>query len=239
MTQFYPAAQRGRTDFGWLQSWHGFSFGRFIDRSRMGFASMRVLNDDIVAPGKGFDTHPHDNMEIVTIVLSGALQHRDSMGNASVIRPGDIQRMSAGSGLQHSEQNASDVEPVHLLQLWFFPQQRNVTPSYAQKHFDNAEKHGRFRLLASQDGRDDAITLGQDVDIAMAHLDGDQSTAYPVRAGRQVWVQMARGSAQINGQMMQAGDALAVSDAGILQFDHGSGAEILLLDMAPYTFDAD
>src|SRR4051812_46675599 len=170
MITIRPAAQRGHTDFGWLDSWHTFSFGDYMDYDHMGFHSLRVINDDKVAPGGGFPTHPHRDMEIITWVLDGALEHKDSIGTGSVIRPGELQRMTAGTGIQHSEFNASKADPVHLLQIWIYPEKRGLAPSYAQKSFPAAERKGQLKLVASHDGRDGSVSFHQDASLYAAAL---------------------------------------------------------------------
>ena len=227
-----PAQERGAADLGWLKSFHTFSFGRYIDRSHMGFGSLRVINDDIVAPGQGFGMHEHDNMEIITYVLSGALEHKDSMGNGSIIKPGNIQYMSAGSGVAHSEFNPSATDPVHLLQIWIIPSVRDAAPAYAEKHVSDADKKGRLCLLASSDGREGSLKIRQDADMYATLLNGSDSITHHVKPGRQVWLHVARGSVQLNGQNLSAGDGAAVTDENIT-LSQGHDADMLLFDMAP------
>lgn len=223
---------RGHADFGWLDSRHTFSFGRYIDRNHMGFGPLRVINDDRVAGGGGFPTHPHADMEIITYILDGALQHRDSLGTGSVIRPGDVQRMSAGTGIEHSEFNASKTDPVHLLQIWIVPETKGIAPSYEQKAFTQAEKRGQLRLVASRGGRDGSVSLHRDADMFATLLDAGQSVRHTLRDGRAAWVQVARGSVSLNGTRLEAGDGVAIEDAGELAFDGARDAEVLVFDMA-------
>ena len=223
---------RGHADFGWLDSRYTFSFGRYIDRNHMGFGPLRVINDDRVAGGGGFPTHPHADMEIITYILDGALQHRDSLGTGSVIRPGDVQRMSAGTGIEHSEFNASKTDPVHLLQIWIVPETKGIAPSYEQKAFTQAEKRGQLRLVASRGGRDGSVSLHRDADMFATLLDAGQSVRHTLRDGRAAWVQVARGSVSLNGTRLEAGDGVAIEDAGELAFDGARDAEVLVFDMA-------
>jgi redox-sensitive bicupin YhaK (pirin superfamily) len=197
----------------------------------MGFETLRVINDDRVAPGKGFGAHPHENMEIVSYVLEGELAHKDSLGQASVIKPGDVQRMSAGSGVTHSEFNPSTTEGVHFLQIWFLPEKQNIPASYAQRHFPEEERRGKWRLVLSQTGREGSLSLNQDVDIYMGLLDGDESLSYQLRPKRGAWVHVAKGDLFVNGMPLQAGDGLQVEEGEELLFTQGKGAELLLFDM--------
>lgn len=233
MLTLRKAEERGRANFGWLDSRHSFSFGHYYDPEHMGFGSLRVINDDRVAPGGGFPTHPHANMEIVTYVLAGALEHKDSLGNGSVIRPGDVQRMTAGTGIRHSEFNASRTEPVHLLQIWILPEQQGLTPGYEQTTFAEADKRGKLRLIGSRGGRDGSVTIHQDVDLYATLLDDGQGVSHALAAGRQAWVQVAQGTATLNGDQLYPGDGVAVTEAGKLDLVGTSAdAEILLFDMA-------
>ena len=227
------AEERGRADFGWLDSRHTFSFGHYHDPEHMGFGPLRVINDDRVAPGGGFPTHPHSDMEIISYVLDGALEHRDSLGTGSVIRPGDVQRMSAGTGIRHSEFNASKTEPVHFLQIWIIPEQRGLAPGYEQKAFGDDEKRNRLRLVGSRNGRDGSVTIHRDVDLYATRLDDGATVRHEVRAGRAAWVQVARGTATLNGTQLHPGDGVAVASAGPIALTGTSDdAEILLFDMA-------
>jgi quercetin 2,3-dioxygenase len=227
------AEERGRANFGWLDSHHTFSFGHYYDPAHMGFGPLRVINDDRVAPGGGFPTHPHADMEIVSYVLEGGLQHKDSIGTGSVIRPGDVQRMSAGTGIRHSEFNASKEEPVHFLQIWIVPEQRGLPPGYQQKTFTPEEKRGKLRLVGSRAGRDGSVTIHRDVDLYATLLGAGESVSHDLAPGRIAWVQLAGGSASINGTPLAAGDGVAVQDAGRLTLTGTDEAEILLFDMAP------
>ena len=226
------ADTRGHADFGWLDSHHSFSFGEYHDPARMGFRTLRVINDDRVAGGGGFPTHPHRDMEIVSYVLEGALEHRDSIGTGSVIRPGDVQRMSAGSGIRHSEFNSSKSEPVHFLQIWILPEKQGIAPGYEQKTFSREEKQNRLRLVAARDGRDGAITLHQDVDLYATLLDAGAEARHAVRPGRGIWVQAAQGGAVVNGVTLTEGDGLALDeiDEVVLTGVEGGG-DLLLFDL--------
>jgi quercetin 2,3-dioxygenase len=232
MIRIRPARRRGQTALGWLDSRHTFSFGDYYDPEHMGFRSLRVLNDDRVAPGGGFGTHPHRDMEIVTYVLGGALAHRDSLGTGSVIKAGDVQRMTAGTGIRHSEFNASADEPVHFLQIWLLPERRGLAPGYEQRTVPEAEKRGRLRLVASHDGRDGSLTIHQDADVYAAVLDPGERASHRLRPGRHAWVQVARGSVTLNGQPLRAGDGAAVSDETSLDLAGTEPAEVLLFDLA-------
>lgn len=226
------AGERGVADFGWLDSRHSFSFGHYHDPDHMGFGPLRVINEDRVAPGGGFPTHPHRDMEIITYVLDGALEHRDSIGTGSVIRPGDVQRMSAGTGIRHSEFNASDTEPVHFLQIWIIPETRGLKPGYEQKTFPATGKAGRLCLMGSRTGRDGSITIHQDADLYATLLEVGEGVSHELASDRIAWIQVARGSAVINGLALQAGDGLAISGKGTLNLTGGSRAEVLIFDMA-------
>lgn len=227
-----PAEDRGRADFGWLDSRHSFSFGEYWDPRHMGFGPLRVINDDRVAPGGGFPTHPHRDMEIVSYVLDGALQHRDSLGNGSVIRPGDVQRMSAGTGIRHSEFNASATDPVHFLQIWILPEKTGLAPGYEQTRFEAEDKRGRLRLIASHDGRDGSVTIHADVAVYATLLDEEVQVTHDLVPGRIAWVQMARGEAIVAGQRLRAGDGLSIDTHGMITLEGIDDAEIVLFDMA-------
>jgi redox-sensitive bicupin YhaK (pirin superfamily) len=231
MLTLRPSDQRGRFDFGWLDTRHTFSFGEYHDPAHMGFRALRVINEDRVAPGGGFPTHPHRDMEILTYVVEGALEHRDSLGNGSVIRRGDIQRMTAGTGVRHSEQNASSVEPVRFLQIWVLPAERGLAPGYAQRHFDDAEKRDQLRLVASPDGGDGSVSLHQDVRLYAALLAAGTSVAHPFAAGRHGWVQLIDGRAAVGGVELAAGDGVAVSEVAELPIIALADAELLLFDL--------
>ncbi len=223
---------RGRADFGWLNSRHTFSFGQYFDAKHMGFGPLRVINDDRVAAGGGFPTHPHADMEIISYVLDGALEHKDSLGTGSVIKPGDVQRMSAGTGIRHSEFNASKTEPVHFLQVWIMPERKGIAPSYEQKAFALSEKRGKLRLVGSRDGRDGSVTINRDVDMYATLLDDGKAVRHTLRSGRGAWVQVAQGSAVLNGETLKSGDGAAIETPGELTLQGVSGAEVLLFDMA-------
>lgn len=225
--------ERGTVDFGWLQSFHTFSFGHYFDRHYMGFGPLRVINEDYVQPEKGFGTHPHDNMEILTYILEGALQHKDSMGTGSIIRPGDIQRMSAGTGVTHSEFNPSSDEIVHLLQIWILPAKENIRPSYAQKHFPEDERRNRLTLLASQSGRNGSLSLCQDTDLYTCVLQNGHVLRFEPKPQRLQWIQVAKGEVYLNDQVLKAGDGAAVKQESHLVFEKANDAEFLLFDMTP------
>lgn len=225
--------ERGHADFGWLDSRHSFSFGQYHDPRFMGFGPLRVINDDRVAGGGGFPAHPHDNMEIISYVLEGGLAHKDSLGSTSVIRPGDVQRMSAGTGIRHSEFNASATDPVHFLQIWILPEARGLAPSYEEKRFEAADKAGRLCLIAARGGREGAVHINQDVDLYAAVLKAGDELRHSFRAGRHGWLQVARGSLGVNGMALGEGDGLAIAEeAAITLAGSGAGAEVLLFDMA-------
>lgn len=226
------AEERGRADFGWLDSRHTFSFGEYFDPRHMGFGPLRVINDDRVAGGGGFPTHPHRDMEIISYVLDGALEHRDTLGTHSVIRPGDVQRMTAGTGVRHSEYNASDTESVHFLQIWIIPERQGLAPGYAQKAFSDTEKRDRLRLVASRDGRDGAITIHRDVDLYATLLSAGKSVTHEIAAGRGAWVHAARGALSLNGEALRTGDGVSVLGPAVLTLSATEETEALLFDMA-------
>ena len=233
MITIRSAQDRGAANFGWLDSRHTFSFGNYYDPNHMGFADLRVINEDKVTPGQGFGTHGHRDMEIISYVLEGALEHKDSIGTGSIIRPGDVQRMSAGTGIQHSEYNASKTEPVHFLQIWILPDQKGIAPGYEQKTFTDEEKRGRLRLVGSRDGRDGSITIHQNVDLYAAALHQGESVTYSVANGRVAWLQVARGAVQLNDQTLTVGDGAAISDETLITLQGAANdAEVLLFDMA-------
>jgi hypothetical protein len=229
MITIRPAAARGHFDFGWLDTHHTFSFGEYHDPQHMGFRVLRVINEDRVQPGRGFGTHGHQDMEIVTYVLAGALEHRDSLGTGSIIRPGDVQRMSAGTGVTHSEYNPSRSEPVHLLQIWIAPERRGLTPSYEQTHF--ADTRNALQLLASHDGRNGSVTVHQDVAVFAARLDARQALTHSMALKRHAWVQIARGTVTLNDQSLAEGDGAAASDERSLQIVATQNADVLLFDL--------
>ena len=231
MNEIRRSDERGYADHGWLRSYHTFSFADYHDPRHMGFGSLRVINEDRVEPGQGFGTHGHRDMEIISYVLEGALAHKDSMGNGSVIVPGDVQRMSAGSGVRHSEYNEEKKGVTHFLQIWIEPAQRGIPPSYEQKHFDAAQKRGRLRLIASPDGRDGSVTIHQDAFVYAALLDGAERVTHELARGRKAYVHVARGEVVVNGEKLSAGDALK-TDAPEVVAERGVKAEILLFDLA-------
>lgn len=226
------AEERGKAKFGWLDSKHTFSFGHYYDPEHLGFGPLRVINEDRVAPGAGFPTHPHANMEIISYVLDGALEHKDSLGTGSVIRPGDVQRMTAGTGVRHSEFNASKSDPVHFLQIWIIPEAEGLEPSYEEKAFAEEEKRGRLRLVASRTGREGSLTVHRDVDLYATIVGPDESVSHRLESGRRAWVQVARGSVKVNGKELRAGDGAAVSEPGDLEIVGVADAEVLLFDIA-------
>ena len=231
MLNHRKAEERGRADLGWLDSRHTFSFGHYFDPEHMGVGPLRVINDDRVAAGAGFPTHPHSDMEIISYVLSGGLQHKDSMGTGSVIRPGDVQRMSAGTGIRHSEFNHSRQEPVHFLQIWILPDRAGLKPGYEQKPFPLADEPGRLHLIAARDGRDGAVTLHQDVDLHAGRLRAGDALTHRLAADRIAWLQVARGAVELAGTELRAGDGAAISRTGEIGISVPDGAEILLFDM--------
>jgi hypothetical protein len=233
MITIRPAQDRGTANFGWLDSRHTFSFGEYYDPNHMGFADLRVINEDKVAPAQGFGTHGHRDMEIISYVLEGALEHKDSLGTGSIIRPGDVQRMSAGRGIRHSEYNASKTEPVHFLQIWILPEQKGIEPGYEQKTFTEDEKRSRLRLVGSQDGRDGSITIHQNVNLYAATLQSGDTIHHTFADGRVAWVQVARGAIQLNEQMLTAGDGAAITqELQVTLHATSDHAEVLLFDMA-------
>ncbi len=225
------AEERGKADFGWLDSRHTFSFGHYYDPTQMGFGPLRVINEDRVAPGGGFPTHPHSDMEILSYVIDGGLEHRDSLGTGSVIRPGDVQRMSAGTGVRHSEFNASETEPVHFLQIWIIPEKRGIAPCYEQKTFTADEKRGRLKLIGSRDGREGSVTIHQDIALYASLLKPGEAVAHEVAAGRGAWVQVARGKVLIDGREANAGDGFAMEGPAHVGVEGVVSAEILLFDL--------
>ncbi len=223
---------RGAADHGWLKSKHTFSFADYHDPSMMGFAKLRVINEDWIEPGQGFGTHPHRNMEIVTYMIDGALEHKDSMGNGSVIRPGELQRMTAGTGVMHSEFNHSGEEQAHLLQIWILPEQNGLEPGYEQKPFPKEEKHNQWRIVGSRDGRDGSLTIHQDINISSTVLDEDREIDYAFDGHRRGFLQVVRGNVEIDGEQLSAGDAVATQDQSALSVKAVEEAELLLFDMA-------
>jgi redox-sensitive bicupin YhaK (pirin superfamily) len=233
MITLRPSSDRGQANLGWLDSRHTFSFGNYYDPMHMGFGTLRVINEDKVTPSQGFPTHGHRDMEIITYVLDGSLAHKDSIGNGSIMRPGDVQRMSAGTGIMHSEYNASDTDPVHLLQIWVLPAAQGIEPSYEQTYFAPEEKLNQLRLVGSQEGRDGSVTIHQDLDLYATVLQPEASITHTLAANRQAWIQVAKGAIKLNGHDLTAGDGAAVSEAIALTLTGASeDAEVLLFDMA-------
>ena len=232
MITLRPSEQRGGADHGWLKTRHSFSFNTYNDPKHMHFRALRVINEDWVAPGQGFGTHPHDNMEIITYVLEGALEHKDSLGTGSIIRPGDAQRMSAGTGIRHSEYNASETDQVHMLQIWIMPNQRNVTPGYEQKTFPAAEKQGKLRVIAAPDGRDGAVTIHADTNLYASTLKSGEKVQHTLAPTRAAWLQVAKGEVELNGKKLKQGDGASASDEPNLGIAATTDAEILLFDLA-------
>lgn len=231
MIELRRAQERGHANHGWLDSYHSFSFADYYDPHHMGFGPLRVINEDRVAGGQGFGMHGHRDMEIITYVLDGELAHRDSMGNGSVIGPGDVQRMSAGSGVRHSEFNHSPERTVHLLQIWIEPDVRGIAPEYEEKRFDAADKRGRLRLIASPDGRDGSVAIHQDARVYAGCFDGAEQALLNLAPGRRAYVHVARGAIAVNGNVLSAGDALKAHAANDLLFDDGRQAEVLVFDL--------
>ncbi len=232
MIALRKASERGYADHGWLRSYHSFSFADYYDATHMGFGNLRVINEDRVQPGMGFGTHGHRDMEIISYVLEGALEHKDSMGNGSVIRPGDVQRMSAGKGVMHSEYNPSKADLVHFLQIWIEPNVTGIRPSYEEKHFDAASKRGRLRLVASPDGREGSVTIHQDACLYSALIDGVEKVTHRLAPGRRAYVHVALGSLTVDAQPLVAGDALKLEKQTEIIFEKGDKCEVLLFDLA-------
>ena len=231
MNQLRKADERGHANHGWLDSYHSFSFADYHDPHHMGFGALRVINEDRVAPGSGFGTHGHRDMEIITYVLEGELGHKDSIGNGSVIRPGDVQRMSAGSGIRHSEYNHAQKEQTHFLQIWIEPSVRGIAPGYEEKRFEAADKRGRLRLVASPDGADGSVLIHQDARLYAGLFDGAETATLDLAPGRRAYVHVARGSVSVNGVALQAGDALKVSEEAAVALADGQEAEVLVFDL--------
>lgn len=227
------ANERGHFDFGWLNTSHTFSFGHYYDPKFMGYESLRVINDDRVEAGQGFPTHGHQDMEIISYVLEGGLAHKDSMGNGAVIRPGDVQRMSAGTGVTHSEFNHDQANTTGFLQIWFLPDEKNRQPGYEQKNFPEDQKRGQLKLVVSREGRDDSISIGQDVDIYAGLFDGDETAKHQLQAERKAWLHVARGAVEVNGKTLSEGDGAAFDAGEEIGLGSGQQAEVLLFDMAP------
>jgi quercetin 2,3-dioxygenase len=233
MLTIRKAADRGVSTLSWLNSQHSFSFGSYQDPQHMGFSDLRVINEDRVVPGAGFGTHSHRDMEIISYVLTGELSHQDSLGNGSSMRPGDVQRMSAGTGVTHSEMNASPGNPVHFLQIWILPEVDGLAPSYEQKHFEIAERQDQWRLIGSRDGRDRSVTIHQDINLYTATLSANAQLNYDLEAGRRAWLQVTRGAVTLNDQELKAGDGAAVADLNSLSITGiEANTEVLLFDLA-------
>ena len=230
MMTLRKANERGHADHGWLDSYHTFSFAGYYDPEHMGYRSLRVINDDKVAPGAGFGTHPHRDMEIITYVLNGALEHKDSMGNGRIIKPGEVQYMAAGTGVQHSEFNPSDKDPVHLLQIWIMPDRKGAKPNYAEKSLAKAAP-GKWHLAVSKTGRDGSIAINQDAELHVAKLQPGDAVTHELRPGRHAWVHMAEGELAINGERLNGGDAMAVSDEGRIALVASKDSQVLLFDL--------
>ena len=232
-TALRRSEDRGHANHGWLDSYHSFSFADYYDPAHMQYSVLRVINEDVIAPAKGFGMHGHNDMEIITYMLKGALQHKDSMGNGSVIQAGDVQRMTAGTGVRHSEFNASNQHAAHLLQIWLLPNRNNITPSYEEKHFDQASKKNQWRLVASRDAREGSVLVHQDIDLYATLLDKDQALSYAPRLGRSLYVQIASGEVELNGTKLLAGDAMMIEvlEATTIEIVSKTDAEILLFDL--------
>ncbi|MFN3193105.1 MAG: pirin family protein [Aureliella sp.] len=226
------ANERGHADHGWLNSYHTFSFAGYRDPNHMGFRSLRVMNEDRVAAGQGFGTHAHNDMEIVSYVLDGQLEHKDSMGNGEVLRPGEFQRITAGTGITHSEFNPSDSSPTHFYQIWLLPEQKGIEPSYEQKEFDPAGRRNQLQLVASRDGKDGSLLIHQDANIYLADVDEGQEISFDIPAGRHLWLQVLRGSIETGGTTLETSDAVAVSEEASLKLKAASQAEFMLFDLA-------
>ena len=231
MLDIRRSEDRGRANFGWLNSRHTFSFGHYYDPGFMGFGPLRVINEDRVQPGRGFDTHGHSDMEIISYVLDGALEHKDSMGNGSIIKPGDVQRMTAGTGVRHSEFNASDTDSVHFLQIWILPERDGLEPGYEQNAFSVEDKRGKLALVGSRDGRDGSVTIHQDVDLYATLLSDGETVSHDLADGRKGWVQVATGTVTLNGRELDAGDGVAVQGPATIEIAGTSDTEVLLFDM--------
>lgn len=223
--------ERGHANHGWLNSYHSFSFANYYDPEHMGYSVLRVINEDVIAPAKGFGMHPHRDMEIITYMLQGALRHEDSLGNGSVIKAGDVQRMTAGTGIVHSEFNASSTEPAHLLQIWLLPERNSIQPGYEEKHFDDEEKQGRWRLIASHDGRDGSLLIHQDIALYAAVLAKGEQVSYDMSAGRSLYLQVARGAVKLNNETLVAGDAAKIDTQQAIAIQALEPAELLLFDL--------
>ncbi len=232
MLELRKSEDRGHAKHGWLESYHTFSFADYYDPKQMGFGPLRVINEDRIDAGTGFGTHGHKDMEIITYVLDGAIAHKDSMGNGSVIRPGDVQRMTAGTGVRHSEHNADDRQRTHFLQIWIEPNVFGIAPGYEEKNFDAAQKRGQLRLIASADGSDGSVLIHQDAKLYAGLFDGAEQASIPLAAGRRAYLHVARGEVTVNGIALNAGDALKIADETQITITGGRQAEVLLFDLA-------
>ncbi|KAF0250768.1 pirin family protein [Pseudomonas putida] len=233
MTEIRKASERGLADHGWLKSRHSFSFASYYDPEHVGFSDLLVINDDRVAAGGGFGKHPHRDMEIFSYVLEGQLEHKDTLGTGSVIRPGDVQLMSAGTGVAHSEYNASSTQPVHFLQIWIVPAEKGIAPRYQQQNFSAAEKRGQLRLVLSPNGEDGSVTINQDARVYAGMFDGGERASLTLPASRNAYVHVAAGSLSVNGKRLKEGDGLKIRQADTLEFSHGENAEVLVFDLRP------
>lgn len=231
MIEIRKSAERGYADHGWLKSYHSFSFADYYDPQHVQYGPLRVINEDRVAPGMGFGTHGHRDMEIISYVLEGELAHKDSIGNGSVIRPGDVQRMSAGTGVRHSEYNHAAHDTTHFLQIWIIPAQNGIDPGYEEKHFDAADKRGKLRLVASADGADGSVLVHQDIRLYAGLFDGDEAATLALAQGRRAYVHVARGRVTVNGKALEAGDAARLEDVAEVALSGGDGAEVLVFDL--------
>jgi len=232
MYQVRKAAERGHANYGWLKTYHTFSFSSYHDPKHVRFRNLRVMNEDFIAPGQGFGTHPHNDMEIVTYVLQGALEHRDSMGNGEVLRPGEFQRMSAGKGITHSEFNPSATESTHLYQIWLLPERRGIEPSYEQKKFELSERTNRLRLVASPTGEDGSLTIHTPAKIYLSTIQSQESVQLAIPPEKHIWIQILSGSGVVDGHTLEAGDGLAISDEPLIEYQATSEAEILVFELA-------
>ncbi len=232
MITLRPGQERGHVTLDWLNTYHTFSFDQYYDPKHMHFRSLRVLNEDVIQPGMGFGMHPHREMEIITMVLEGALEHKDNMGNGSVIRPGDIQRMTAGTGVLHSEFNPSDSEPTHLMQIWISPEKKGLDPGYEERTFDQEAQRGGFSLIAAREPRDGAVKIHQDAELYLARLDAGETAQYEMKSDRHVWLQVAKGKVKLNGTSLEAGDGAAVTEEKQLEVSATQPAELVLFDLA-------
>ncbi|HLU49499.1 MAG TPA: pirin family protein [Planctomycetota bacterium] len=232
MIRLRPANERGHSNLGWLDSRHSFSFGDYHDPAHVGFRTLRVINDDRIAPGMGFGTHPHHDMEILTWVVEGAIEHRDSMGNGSILKPGEMQRMTAGTGVTHSEFNPSQTEPLRLIQIWIRPETRGLTPSYEERSFPVDERRGELVLLAARDARDGALTIHQDVVLYVARLDADDEVSHALQADRHAWVQVVKGELELGEKTLKEGDGAAISNEAEVGLRARTPSEVLVFDLA-------